>query len=155
MADLEAVVADAGGERVTTYIQSGNVVFGHRSRSAAKLGAQLEQAIEAAVGFPVPVMLRSAPEWEVVVAANPYPGVEPTTLHVAFLGGDPAPGAADSVDRDAFAPEEFEIVGRQVYMHLPNGMGRSKLPQALEIIGIPATVRNWRTVTKLAELATG
>ena len=155
MADLKAVFAEAGGQDVTTYIQSGNVVFTHRSRSPKKLAADLEERVEATTGLAVPVYLRSAREWEDVIAANPFPDVDPATLHVAFLEGEPTPGSVDSIDRAGFAPEEFELVGREVYLHRPNGMARTKLPHALEALGRPMTVRNWRTVTKLAELAAG
>lgn len=154
MADLRTVFAEAGAENVSSYIQSGNVVFTHRTRSPDKLGGDLEKRIETVTGLAVPVYLRTGQEWEAVIAANPFPAAEPTTLHVAFLNGEPDSAAADTIDREAFAPEEFAVVGRQVYLHLPNGMARTKLPQALEALG-PPTIRNWRTVTKLAELAAG
>ncbi len=152
MADLRAIFADAGGENVTTYIQSGNVVFTHPARPPDKLGADLEQRIEARTGFAVAVVLRTARQWAAVVRDNPFPGKE-THLHVTFLSSDPTAGALDSVDAAAFAPEEFELVGRQLYLYLPNGMARTKLPKALDVFTTPVTTRNWRTVSKLAELA--
>ncbi len=154
MADLRALFAEAGGENVTTYIQSGNVVFTHPGRASAKLGAELEQRIEALTGFGVAVVLRTARQWAAVVNDNPFPGKE-THLHVTFLSSDPPAGALDSVDAAAFAPEEFALVGRQLYLHLPNGMARTKLPKALDVFPSPVTTRNWRTVLKLAELAPG
>jgi uncharacterized protein (DUF1697 family) len=153
MADLRALFVDAGCDSVTTYIQSGNVVFTHRTRSSGVLGTDLERRIKAANGFDVPVFLRSASEWAAVVQNNPFAGVEPTKLLVAFLSVDPGPGAADAIDPAAFAPEEFVLLGREVYLHLPNGAGRAKLPQALSVLHTPATTRNWRTVMKLLELA--
>jgi len=152
MADLRALFADAGGEDVTTYIQSGNVVFTHPAGSSDKLGVDLERRIEAHTGFAVAVVLRTARQWAAVVRDNPFPGRE-THLHVTFLSSDPHAGALDSVDAAAFAPEEFELVGRQLYLHLPNGMARTKLPKALDVFSTPVTTRNWRTVLKLAELA--
>ena len=155
MPDLKAVFTEAGAQDVTTYIESGNVVFTHQTRSPKKLAGDLEQRIEPATGLAVPAYLRNNQEWEAMIAANPFPDVDPATLHVAFLEDRPTRGSFDSIDRAAFAPEEFELVGREVYLHLPNGMARTKLPQALEALGPPMTVRNWRTVTKLAELAAG
>ena len=55
-------------------------------------------------------------------------------LHVAFLSKTPAPEAVKSFDPTRFAPEEFTVVGREVYLHLPDGMGRAKLPPALPLI---------------------
>ncbi len=154
MADLKVVVANAGGENVATYIQSGNVVFAHTARSAAKLGVDLERRIEALTGFAVAVVLRTADELATVVGNNPFPGQEPT-LHVTFLSTDPPPGALDAVDVEAFAPDEFTLVGREIYLHLPNGMARTKLAPALDVFTTPVTTRNWRTVLKLAEMAAG
>jgi len=154
MADLRAPFADAGGQDVTTYIQSGNVVFAHPTGSPGTLRVELERRIGAVAGFAVPVILRSAGELAAVVHNNPFVGLEPTTLLVAFLAEAPNACALDLVDRAAFAPEEFVLVGGELYLHLPNGAGRAKLPRALDgLLGSPATARNWRTVTKLLELA--
>ena len=155
MADLRAVFIAAGGDNVTTYIQSGNVVFGHSARSPKKLVAELEQMIESATGFAVPVILRTTTEWASVITDNPYPHAEPTSLHVAFLAAAPDPGAAERIDRANFAPEDFIVQGREIYLHLPNGMGRAKLPSRMGPLMAPATVRNWRTVEKLFDLAEG
>jgi len=157
MADLRAVIAEAGAGNVATYIQSGNVVFTHEDRSSDKLAADLARGIETFTGFAVPVVVRTGPELGAVVAANPFPGQE-ATLHVTFLSSDPDPGsldAVDAVDAAAFSPEEFVLVGRQIYLHLPNGMARTKLPKALDVFPTPVTTRNWRTVLKLAEIAAG
>lgn len=155
MAELRALFVDAGFENVTTYIQSGNVVFAHRKRSPDALEADLEARIQAAVGFDVSVVVRTAHQWDGVVRNNPFPGVEPTKLHVAFLKSDPAPDWADAIDVAAFAPEELVLVGRDLYLHLPNGMGRAKLPPTLRALRTPTTARSWQTVMKLQELASG
>lgn len=154
MADLRALMTDAGAVDVKTYIQSGNVVFDHGAGDDAALQADLEARLEAAFGFAIPVILRRAGDWEAIVAANPFPEAEPTRLLVSFLRDDPAPGAADAIDRGAFAPEEFVIAGREAYLHLPDGFGVAKLPKALSrALRVPETARNWRTVLKLLELA--
>ena len=155
MADLAEVFGAAGCGNVRTYIQSGNVVFTHGSRSEAALVDDLQRGIEQATGFDVAVVVRTAEAWAEVVAQNPYSGVEPTHLHVSFLADAPAASEVESIDRAAFAPEQFSVVGRQVYLHLPHGMGRAKLPVALTrtLLRSPATTRNWRTVEKLLALA--
>ena len=153
MSDIRETFADAGCANVTTYIQSGNVVFAHPTRAPDALRAELERRIAEATGFDVPVILRSASEWAEVVAGNPFPDVEPTTLHVAFLEEDPPADSPAAIDTAAYAPEEIVLVGRDAYLHLPYGFGRAKLPQALAALGIPATARSWRTVMKLLELA--
>jgi uncharacterized protein (DUF1697 family) len=154
MADLRDMFAAAGARDVVTYIQSGNVVFAHAARSAPTLAAKLAAQIAKATGFEVPVMLRTAAEWEAVVSANPFAGADTDQLHVSFLATAPDPGVLDRFEAAAHEPERFALVGRELYMHLPDGMGRSKLVGALgKVKPIAAgTARNWRTVLKLHEL---
>jgi uncharacterized protein (DUF1697 family) len=157
MADLTDVFAAAGCGDVRTYIQSGNVVFTDDSRPEETLGDDLQRGIQAAMGFDVPVVLRRAEEWVSVIEQNPFPGIEPTKLHVSFLVAPPSAGEVEAVDGAAFAPEEFVVNGREVYLHLPDGMGRARLPPALgrTLLRSPATTRNWRTVEKLLDLVSG
>ena len=72
-----------------------------------------------------------------------------------FLSDAPDAARLATIDRTRFAPEEFAIGQREVYLHLPNGIGRSKLAAAIgpKLAPSIATVRNWNTVTKLAEMA--
>ena len=155
MAECRRVVTDAGGLGVTTYIQSGNLVFEHDA-PAATLVTMLAEALSASAGFDVPVMVRTAEQWADVLARNPFGEQIHTTLHVAFLDGR---ATADQLDRvralrgeagAAFAPERLALDGDEVYLHLPDGIGRSKLAVAFGKTKVTATVRNWRTVEKLS-----
>ena len=155
MAQLRALAIECGLAEVRTYIQSGNLVFASPDPAAAVAG-RLEATI-AAAGGPAPrVAVRSRDELAAVVAGNPYleQSTDAKQLHVAFLveGADPAP--LDELDLPGFAPEELTVRGRETYLYLPNGIGRSKLAEALSRPkSTDATVRNWRTVLKLLELA--
>lgn len=154
MADLRALMADAGATGVETYIQSGNVVFAHAADDEAALRADLEERLEAAFGFAIPVLLRTAGDLAALVAGNPFPVAEPTRPLVSFLRDAPPPGALDGLDAAAFAPEAFVLAGREIYLDLPAGAGRAKLPQALaRAHGLQETTRNWRTVLHLLEMA--
>lgn len=158
MADLRAAIEAAGGTDVETYIQSGNAVFTHPGRSEAKVKAAVEAEIAAVTGKPVPTMLRSAAQVAAVVDANPYEPEQPTHLHVVFFDEKLPRDAYAAIDLEAFEPETFTVHGREVYLHLPNGMGRSKLAVELNKGGKNApkgTARNWNTVRKLAELSSG
>ena len=152
MADLRRIAEGCGFEDVRTYVQSGNVVFSHRAKAHDKLEADLERRIKAMAGFDVAVFVRSVSEWTKVVRNNPYPGTEPTKLVVSFLKQPPPRAAWQKIDADAFLPEAFTVKGREVYLYLPNGQGRAKLPQALNRIPGTATTRNWQTVCKLLDL---
>lgn len=155
MATLRTVLEEAGATTVQTYIQSGNAVFTHAARAAGPLAAKLATTITKAAGFPVPVTLRTASELAAIVAANPYPGVAPEKLHVMFCGARPAASTFTPLDASAFAPEAWSIGAREVYLHLPGGMGTSKLAvRVSRLAGLQdATVRNWRTVETLAAMA--
>jgi uncharacterized protein (DUF1697 family) len=158
MTDLRRITEACGHESVSTYIQSGNVVFRSSVTSAAKVASELEAAIEADTGMDVAVTVRTAKQMAAVVAANPYAERTdvPTQLHVVFAVG-PAPTAPPQwYDPEAYSPEELAVVGGETYLYLPDGMGRSKLAVELTKWGnrkanVAGTARNWRTVLVLAE----
>ena len=154
MAALRDVCAAAGCEDVVTYIQSGNVVLTSRL-SEQKLRATLEEAITAEFGLSPAVMIRTAKEMAAVLGHNPYPDADENSVHVGFLHAPPQTKAAGCLAAIDCAPEQVRAVGRDLYLHLPNGMGRANLPAQVERCLRPAqvTVRNWRTVTKLVELS--
>src|SRR5690606_13228400 len=157
MADLRRIASDAGGTDVATYIQSGNLVLTHPARSSARIATLLERAILDATGMEVPVVVRTRAEWDRVIEDNPYPAAGGTTLHVVFLAEAPPPQLLDDVDLAVFAPEEATLRGRELYLHLPNGMGRAELPRALGRQGpaVAGTARNWNTVLEIRTLLEG
>jgi uncharacterized protein (DUF1697 family) len=156
MADLRAVVERAGGEDVRTYVQSGNVVFRSRS-SAARLAASLEAGIRRPLGLDIAVLVKTKQQLAKLVERNPFASADPSTLHVTFLAKAPARDRARKLSEQSFAPDELHVAGREVYLRCPNGYGRTKLSNAFleQQLAVPATTRNWRTVTTLAELAAG
>ncbi len=138
-----------------TYIQSGNVVFESDERSPDTVARTLREALAEQTSVAPDVVVRTRDELAAVIDANPY--VErsevPTQLHVSFLHDDAAASIGD-VAIDDFAPEHATAIGRELYLYLPDGMGRSKLAQALTRRGRSAgTSRNWHTVTTLLNLA--
>lgn len=155
---LRKVVEAEGGTNVATYIQSGNVVFDHASRSEPKLTTQLADAIAKSFGFKgFSLTLRTAKELADVVAHNPFAGAPDAHLHVMFLGAKVPRAKVEDLDGVATKRERFDIVGRELYLCLPDGLGNSKLAAALlrhkALAG--ATARNWRTVQALIDLASG
>ncbi len=158
MADLRSGFEERCCTDVETYIQSGNMVLRPPEPAPDDLDGWLSQAVGAIAGFPVPVVLRTHDELRRTVARNPYPDDE-GTLHVVFFAARPGPSVLDGVDLPSFAPEACTLVDRDLYLHLPHGMGRAKLPVALERAGSKAdppaiaTARNWKTVRRLVELS--
>jgi len=158
MPDLRALFTSLGADDVTTYVQSGNVVF-KSAEGSAKLIAAIERRIRRDLGLTVTVLLRTKPQLTKVVAGNPFAKrvKDPTKLHVTFLAEKPERSHIRGLDPKHGAPDEFRVVGLEVYLHCPNGYGRSKLTNAYfeKELGVAATTRNWKSVTKLAELAGG
>jgi uncharacterized protein (DUF1697 family) len=117
-------------------------------------GDAIAQAIEAAKGFWPEIMVVPLATYNKIAKANPYPEAEGKTLHIWFLAGAPK---FDTERADALiaVPERYHVTDRAIYLHAPDGIGRSKLAAAMEkIAGVPATARNWNTVSKLLEMAT-
>lgn len=151
MGELRSLFESLGHTEVATYIQSGNVVFTSSAPvSAVDLGAEVAERFAVATT----VVLRDGSQLDRVVRANPFAGIDLTKLHVGFMAGEPAGDAVLGLDAAPFAPEELAIRGREVYLHLPDGMARTRLPAYLDRrLRVPTTIRNWNTVTKLLELA--
>ncbi|HTM49390.1 MAG TPA: DUF1697 domain-containing protein [Bryobacteraceae bacterium] len=157
MDDLRALYESLELRNPLTYIQSGNVVFRSEERSPGRLAARIEDAIERRFAFRPSVILRTASELRDAVARNPFAGrgVNPAKLLVMFLAGEPDREARAKALQIRTAPEEMSIGGREIYIHYPNGMGRSKLVwTAVEkLLETAATGRNWNSVTRLLEMA--
>lgn len=155
MAELRELIKSLGWTDVRTYLQSGNAVF-TVPQATSEPGTVLERAVAGHFGFEVRCLLRTAAELREVVDGCPFPAarLDPAKLLVLFLEEAPAADRFAALDPAAYAPDEFHPVGRAVYCYFPEGMGRSKLPGALEAVRprLTATGRNWRTVTKLLEL---
>ncbi len=157
MQQLAEVFIGARCGNVRTYIQSGNVVFTAAPKVAKEaLPALLAKKIEERFGFSVPVVLRTREELAEVARLNPFmkAGLPHPTLHVYFLADLPAAVAVKSLDPQRSAPDVFHVSGREIYLHLPNGMGRTKLTNAYfdSRLKTVCTARNWNTVLKLLEM---
>ena len=147
MADLREVVASLGYEDVATYVQSGNVVFTAEAPDAAALEAAIAEQLDVSPA----VVVLSREELEQVVARNPWPDErDGKHLHVIFTAGEPDADVVAAAQEKAAGGDEARIVGGTLYMHTPNGLGRSKLAAELSRRGPKdGTARNWTTVTKL------
>jgi uncharacterized protein (DUF1697 family) len=151
---LRASAARCGFDDVSTFIQSGNVIF--RSRlGAAAVTTRLHDAILEDSGIDTRIATRTAAQLREVAARNPLldRSDDPTKLSVTFLFDGVTP-TLDALDPAAYAPDEVVVLGREAYLHTPNGMGKSKLvPVVTKKLGLTGTTRNWRSTVKLAELA--
>jgi uncharacterized protein (DUF1697 family) len=154
MHDLKQVYVDLGLDAVTTYIRSGNVVFRSRAKPET-VRSRIETAITRELRMDIDVLIRTHDEVTDVLARNPFPDADPARLAVAFLGAAVPDDLAERLGSADFGSDRYAAHGREIYLHLPNGFGRSKLGTRVSTLKAPvvATVRNWRTVTKLADMS--
>jgi uncharacterized protein (DUF1697 family) len=167
MTDLREVVAGLGHTDVSTYIQSGNVLFSPDPSDAdtSALAAALAEAITGTLGVRAPVVVVSRDELAAAITANPFPGeADPKRVHAVVLSAALRAEAAAKVDEALArseakgARDELAAVGRTLYLHTPDGFGNSELAAAvLRIVtspraGVTGTARNWATMTKLLDL---
>lgn len=146
MSELRALCEGCGFAGVTTYIQSGNVVFSSRL-AGSNVKLKLESALHSRMGKPIGVYVRTPAELDAIIERNPFKQAEPNRLLVMFLGR--APQRNILADLAIPGREEIWLSGREAFVHYPDGSGRSKLklPFAKD-----ATGRNLNTVRKLLAL---
>ena len=158
MAQLRERLGEAGYEDVATLLQSGNVVLSSSLKPDA-LAAALEEQLEAWFGFAVPVVVRSLAQLAKAVERDPLGDVatDPKKYVVTFLGGKPDAAFVKELRDGDHGAERFAAHGRELYTWHPDGIHKSKLARfaGSERLGVTATARNWATVTKLLELASG
>ena len=156
MQDLRASLADAGYDDVRTLLQSGNVVL-TSTADPATLERDLANTLRDAFGFDIAVLTRTRDELAEVIERDPFgeEADDPARYQVSFLSAEPDPADVEELERAKVAPERVAVQGREVYAWHPGGVGRSELAKLIteRRLGGEVTARNWRTVTKMLELA--
>ena len=154
---IEMFVA-AGCDEVRTYIQSGNVLFRRTPTPGEDVSSLVSESILNRFGYRIPIITRTAREFRELVDANPFvaAGADADKLHVAFLPEPPDPARVAALDPNRSPGDQFAVLGREVYLHCPNGFARTKLTNGYfdSALATTSTTRNWRTTLKLLELAT-
>ena len=159
MADLRSLCAELGWADVRTYIQSGNLVFS-ASGAAAKLESQLERAIEDRFSLSIATVVRSAAVWPGYIKGNPYTAAcetEPNHVMLALSKATPKGDAVERLLERAVGGERIARVGDVLWLYFAGSVAKTKLMPALldRLVGSPVTMRNWRTVLTLNEMAAG
>jgi len=159
MADLKELYAALNFKNITTYIQSGNVVFKTDSKlSNQDLAKEIEKAIQQKYSFAVPVIIRRADELAQVVGANPFLSdstIDTEKLHVTFLAEIPQESNLEKLNTFNYPPDQFAVIGQEVYLHIPERYGNTKLSNSFfeTKLKVSATTRNWKTVQQLNQMA--
>jgi len=166
MADLRSVVTELGHSEVSTYINSGNVLFTPPpGQDSAAMAREMTEAIADTLGVSSTVVVVTRDELAQVIADNPFPDEpEPRRVHAVFLNMRPSPDLLEKIDAAVAAAaakgsrDSVRAIGRVLYLHTPDGFGTSQVAEAtMKIVGAPktgvvATARNWATTNKLLAL---
>lgn len=157
MSELKELHESLGLKDVVTYIQSGNVVFTGDGADTSQLAGRIEDGFAQKFGFRVSVMVRTAAELEEVIVNNPFQKQvleAPKWVLVLFLATCPASTAQEELRQAYTGPEEFYLIGQDLYIYYPNGVGRSKLTNALieKKLKTSGTGRNWNTTLQLRKM---
>jgi uncharacterized protein (DUF1697 family) len=161
MADLKELFTGLGFTEISTYIQSGNVLFSSaKAEDTVALGDKLEQAIVDTFGFDVPVIVRTVEELQQAVATNPFyalPDSDIERLHLTFLKTAPEADKLDAINQINHTPDQFNIIGNHAFVYCSGRYSESKLTNSFfeKKLKVPATTRNWKTVLKLVDLSLG
>ena len=157
MKDLSAMFSDAGCTDVRTYIQSGNVLFRAEPTPDKDVPSLVSASILSRFGYRIPVITRTAQELQVIVQDNPFlgHGDESDKLHVAFLSETPDPAKVIALDANRSTPDEFAVLGREIYLYCPKGLARTRLTNSYfdSTLSTASTMRNWKTVLRLLDMA--
>jgi uncharacterized protein (DUF1697 family) len=155
---LRALFEDLNFKSVTTYIQSGNVVFADKKTNTRDLEKRIQKEILKVFGFDVPVIVKEKKEVELIIKNNPFiakKNVDATRLYVTFLSEEPEQIHIDKIKELKYPPDEFIILEKAVYMYVPISYGNTKLNNNFfeSKLKVAATTRNWRTVNELVNIA--
>jgi len=158
MSDLRDLLTHLGFESARSLLQSGNLIFRCDAQRSSGLESLLEVEAEKRLDLRADFLIRSAKEWREVVERNPFRKEaerDPSHLVVMFLKAAANAKDVKAVQAAIAGPETIRADGKQLYIEYPDGIGRSRLTNALleKKLGIRGTARNWNTVLKIAALA--
>jgi len=158
MAKLREMFEALGFKQVRTYIASGNVIFQAAKTAPEKLSRKIEAEILKEFGFSASVITKTPEELAAALSNNPFlkeKNIDPSKLHVSFLSDVGAEAGISKLAALETGCDRFHCVGREIYLHCPDGYGNTKLNNNVleKLLGVTATTRNWNTVSKLYAMA--
>lgn len=152
---LARMFESAGCSSVETYIQSGNVTFRCPPAKLPSRMRAVSRALEEHLGSEIPLVVRAGADIARICGGNPFlaRGVSAESLHVMLLRDEPARADVDALDRERSKGDSFEVRGSEIYLHLPNGVARTKLTNDWfdRALKTRSTQRNWKTMLALRD----
>lgn len=156
MKELKRIFEELGFENPQTYIQSGNVIFGSAEKNVAQLKSSIEAAVWRALQVDISVFVIKESDLERILKGNPFPyygETDTAKIHVTFIEPMATEAAIAKIDPALYAPDRFYFEPDVVYIHCPNGYGKTKLNNGFfeRKLKCNATTRNWNTIINLMQ----
>jgi uncharacterized protein (DUF1697 family) len=147
-----------GFHKITTYVQSGNVVFTGKEAEPDVLAQTITRQINKDFGFDVPVIVLTIDSLKQIIGRNPFlkdSNKDTAFLHVTFLSAKPQKINFNTIEEKKLNGEAISFTDNAIYLYCPNGYGKSKLNNSfLETkLKVGATTRNWKTTNELLNIA--
>jgi uncharacterized protein (DUF1697 family) len=157
MDTLRTLYEKIGFKNVSSYIQSGNVIFEYSNMDVQEIERKVGHAIETEFGYDVTVIAKTSGDWEKILRQNPFiqeADIDVKKLHVTFAAGELPDESAVYIDPKKIGNDRFAIWKNVIFVYCPDGYGRAKLTNSFleKNLGLAATTRNWNTVIKLNDL---
>jgi len=159
MKELKALYESLNLKQVTTYIQSGNVIFSCADKSQEQLSAIIEESIERYFSFHVPVLILPQQTLDKALEQLPFRNIsvaeQGSQVILSFLSEAVTPEKSDTLKNDLTDAESIACSQHIVYLHCPNGYGKTKLSNTFleKKLAVTATSRNLKTIVKLCEIS--
>lgn len=155
---LRTLVESLGFHNVTTYIQSGNIIFQSEHLNTDSITLTIKSGIADFFGFDVQVMVLDTEYLKLVAEGNPFVNAsteDTSSLYVSFLSKQPSETLVEKIKSGNYGVDEFIISDKVIYLSCPKGHGNSKLSNNFfeNKLKVTATTRNWRTVNELLSIA--
>ena len=159
MSDLRELATSLAFRNPRTVLQSGNLVFEAASASKPNgLEQKLELIVKNRLGIELDCVIRTASAWQKIIESNPFfreAEEDPGHLLLMCMKDMPAVDRIKTLQSKILGREIIRAIGPNLYLIYPDGIGRSKLTNAMieRELGVRGTARNWNTVTKLADIS--
>ncbi len=158
MTDLQDMCLNLGFKEVSTYIQSGNIVF--KTDDIIETGLleeKIKEQILKVFGFNVPVLVKTKEAIEAILVNNPYSQTEEKKRYFVLLKEVADKDLVASLMKETYENETFFITDTCIYLNCKQGYGKAKCNNNFfeRKLKVTATTRNFKTMHKMFVLAEG
>ena len=153
MDDLKASLSSLGFANLSTYIQSGNLIFESHISSPTDLESMIEEKISADFELDVRCLVHTKKKFQYYFDHTPFDRDEIDTkkLYYIHLEKEADPDLFDEIVNDPMHKEKMVLHKKLIYVYYPDGYGRSKLGNNFfeRKLKMRATARNFNTMKNM------